>query len=86
MLSCPHEASLSLVIELVIWGGPLFPGLQELVIKPDELQRYNRLQSHKPARSSQVQSPKCLSECTVLTKLGWLDSHKIEPIGAEIPK
>ena len=31
-------------------------------------------------------STKCLSECTVLTKLGWLDSHEIEPIGADIPK
>ena len=39
----PHEASLSPVIELVVWvggGGALFPGLQEPVIKPDELQRY----------------------------------------------
>ena len=86
MLSHPHEASLSLVNELVVWGAPLFPGLQEHVIKLDELLRYNRLQSHKPARSSQVQSPKCVSECTILTKLGWLDSHEIEPIGADIPK
>ena len=86
MLSRPHEASLSPVIELMVWGPPLFLGLQEPVIKLDELQRYNLLQSHRPARSSQLQSPKCLSECTVLTKLGWLDSHEIEPIGADIPK
>ena len=39
MLSRPHEASLSPMIELVVGGG-LFPGLQEPVIKPDELQRY----------------------------------------------
>ena len=73
MLSRPQEASLSPVMELMVWGPPLFPGLQELVIKPDALQRYNRLRSHKPARSSKLQSPKCLSECTVLAKLGWLD-------------
>ena len=29
------------VIELMVWGPPLFAGLQEPVIKLDELQRYN---------------------------------------------